>query len=78
MLKPFLLRLSENDTIGLQSFMTLMFFRDLVTSARNSLGKNAFQPCPYNVSSHTFLFQSGVWNLLVLLILHLQLDRSLS
>jgi hypothetical protein len=30
--------------------MTLMFFRDLVTSAKNLLGKNAFQPCHYWVN----------------------------
>jgi hypothetical protein len=77
MLKPLPSRLLENDTIGLQSFVTLMFFQDLVTSAKNLLGKNAFQPCHYNLSYHNFPFQSGDWILLVLLILHIQLDRFL-
>jgi hypothetical protein len=40
-----------------------------VTSARNLLGKNAFHPCCYNMSSRTFLFQNGDWTLLVLIIL---------
>jgi hypothetical protein len=78
MIKPLFLRLSEKDTIGIQSFVILMFFRDLVTSAKNLLGRNAFQPCIYNMSSQTFLFQNGVWSLLVLLILCLQHDKSLS
>jgi hypothetical protein len=77
-LKPLLLRLSGKGIIGLQSFVILMFFRDLVTRARNLLGKNVFLLCLYNLSSQTFLFQNGVWNLLVILILRIQQDKSLS
>jgi hypothetical protein len=58
-------------------FMTLMFFRDLVTSAKNLLGKNAFHPCCYNLSYQSFHFESGGWILLVLLILRLQQDKFL-
>ena len=58
-------------TIGLQSFMIIIFFQDLVISAISLLGENIFQLCLYNLSSLTFLFQNGVWTLMVLLILHL-------
>jgi hypothetical protein len=78
MLKLLLLKLSEKGTIGLQSFVILIIFQDLVTSAKSSLGKNVFLPCLYNLSSLTFLFQNGVWTLLVLLILHLQQGKFLS
>jgi hypothetical protein len=74
LLKPLLSRLLENDTIGIHSFLTLMFSPNLVTSAKNLLGKNSFQQCHCNLSSHNFPFQSGDWILLVLLILHLQQD----
>jgi hypothetical protein len=76
MIKPLLLTLSGKGTIDLQSFMILMFFQDLMTSARSLLGKNAFQPCLFNLSSLNFLFQNGVWTLLVLLILCLQHGKS--
>jgi hypothetical protein len=45
---------------------------------QNLLEKNVFLLCLYNLSSRTFLFQNGVWTLLVLLILRLQQENSLS
>jgi hypothetical protein len=71
-------KIIRKGIIGLQSFVILIIFRDLVTSARSSLGKNIFLLCLYNLSSLTFLFQNGVWTLLVLLILHLQQGKFLS
>jgi hypothetical protein len=72
LLKLLLLKSSENVVNGLQFFKILITFLDLVTSAKNSLGKNVCFPCLCNLSSLIFIFQNGVWILSVLLILHLQ------
>jgi hypothetical protein len=56
MLKPLLLRLSIKGTIGLQSFVILVIFQDLVIGAKILLENNAFQPSLYNLSSLNFPF----------------------
>jgi hypothetical protein len=59
LLKLLLLKSSEMVIIGLQFFEILINSQDLVTSAKNSLGKSVFLLCLCNMFSLIFHFLNG-------------------